>query len=159
MSYSPCIRATLEKYLYSHHWSYEYDEEKGALRMTVALKNSKLQECGVMIQLRDQYFIVYATTDIRAGEDCREKVADYLSRVNYGLRWGNFELDMSDGEIRYKVLVDCGKDCDSMPSDSVIEHSLYYPISAMEKYGDSLLGVMFGFMTPVEAIEKAEAEA
>lgn len=159
MFYAPCIRESLENYLKKNRWQYNVDEEKNAIVMNMGLKKSKLQECGLLIYLRENYYIVYATTEIRAGEDCRDKVADYLSRANYGLRWGNFEIDMSDGEIRYKVLVDCGKDCDCMPSDSVIEHSLYYPISTMEKYGDNLLAVMFGFMTPTEAIEKAEAEA
>ena len=156
MYYTPCIRNRVEEYLRAHDWKYEMDEDRGGLIMNVSLNNTKLQECGILILLRKDYYIVYATTDIRAGEDCRDKVADYLSRVNYGLRFGNFELDMIDGEIRFKTFVDCGKDCDCMPTDAVIERSLRSPRSALETYGDSLLAVMFGFMTPEEAVQKAE---
>jgi hypothetical protein len=30
-------------------------------------------------------------------------VCEFLTRVNYGLAAGNFELDFSDGEVRYKT--------------------------------------------------------
>lgn len=30
---------------------------------------------------------------------------EYITGANYGLRNGNFEMDVEDGEIRYKVYV------------------------------------------------------
>lgn len=31
-----------------------------------------------------------------------KRTAEFLTRANYGLVFGNFEMDMHDGEIRYK---------------------------------------------------------
>ena len=41
----------------------------------------------------------------RSPEGRREDVAQFLTRTNYGLAAGNFELDFEDGEIRYKTAI------------------------------------------------------
>ena len=155
MAYSYCIREAVEDFLREDDWRYQADDEKELIRMGVNLK-SKLKECKLIVDLREEFYLVYATINIQADEESRLRVAEYLSRANYGLRWGNFDLDMRDGEVRYKILVDCGDDCDCMPTKSVIERSIYFPASMMEKYGDGLLAVMYGFMSPEEACQQAE---
>ena len=39
-------------------------------------------------------------------EEMRVPMAEFLTRANYGLRIGNFEMDFEDGEVRYKSSVD-----------------------------------------------------
>ena len=41
-----------------------------------------------------------------AEEAKRPEAAEFVARANYGMRIGNFELDMEDGEVRFKVSVD-----------------------------------------------------
>ena len=36
-------------------------------------------------------------------EDKRDVVCRYITRANYGLRNGNLEMDLDDGEVRYKT--------------------------------------------------------
>ena len=157
MSYSMSIRRAIERFLTADDWRYTVNEEKELIRMGVNI-NSKLKETTLIIDLRDEFYIVYATINVEADDECREAGAEFLTRANYGMRWGNFELDMNDGEIRYKVLVDCGDDCDCLPTNSVIKNSIYIPAQMMQKYGNALLAVMYGFKTPKEAVEEAEAQ-
>jgi hypothetical protein len=49
--------------------------------------------------------LLYSICPQRAPEQRRSEVADFLTRANYGLAAGNFELDFNDGEIRYKSVV------------------------------------------------------
>lgn len=35
------------------------------------------------------------------------EIADFLCRVNYEIPYGNFEPDMTDGEVRFRCFVDC----------------------------------------------------
>ena len=35
-----------------------------------------------------------------------EAIAEFLTRTNYSMIIGNFELDFADGEIRYKTSID-----------------------------------------------------
>jgi hypothetical protein len=49
--------------------------------------------------------LVYSICPQRAPEQRRNEVAEFLTRANYGLAAGNFELDFADGEIRYKSVL------------------------------------------------------
>jgi hypothetical protein len=53
-----------------------------------------------------QQLIFYAVAATRAPEAARLRVAEFITRANYGLRIGNFELDFGDGEVRYKTSID-----------------------------------------------------
>lgn len=44
--------------------------------------------------------------DADVPEPKRTRVAEYLTRANYGLVIGNFELDMESGHVRYKTSMD-----------------------------------------------------
>lgn len=151
------VRNAVEDFLTSDEWHYRYNEENETIVAGVNIK-SKLKETELRIRIGDHRYIVYAYINIAADEDCRERVAEYIARANYGLTWGNFELDMRDGEIRYKYPVDFGDDCDTIPSDSIIARSIYIPCEMMQKYGDGLIAVMYDIKTPEEAIKEAEAD-
>jgi hypothetical protein len=48
----------------------------------------------------------YSVCPLTVPENRRLEVADFLTRANYGLALGNFELDFADGEIRYKTVLE-----------------------------------------------------
>ena len=76
-----------------------------------------------------------------------------ISRID-GTVPGNFELDFRDGEIRFKVFCRSG---DTILSDSQITDAIVTPLIQFDTYGDPLLSVLFGWKTPEEAIQEAEA--
>jgi hypothetical protein len=51
---------------------------------------------------------VYSVMPDRVPEERRTAVALLLARVNYGLILGNFEIDLDDGEVRFKASADFG---------------------------------------------------
>jgi hypothetical protein len=46
---------------------------------------------------------IYSVLPSRIPEERRDAVALLLTRINYGLIVGNFELDLDDGEVRFKA--------------------------------------------------------
>jgi len=52
-----------------------------------------------------ELILLYSICPLRAPEDRRDEVSQFLTRANYGLAAGNFELDFEDGEIRYKTVL------------------------------------------------------
>jgi hypothetical protein len=46
---------------------------------------------------------VYSVLPVHVPEERRTAVALLLARINYGLIIGNFELDLDDGEVRFKA--------------------------------------------------------
>ena len=77
-------------------------------------------------------------------------MAEYLTRANFNLRNGNFELNMSDGEIRFKTYVHTGA---STPDMNAARQAIFLPFLMIDRYGDGIIDVLFGFKTPREAIE------
>lgn len=100
-------------------------------------------------------FVLYAILSPQADEDARAEVADFLLRANYGMPDGNFEMDLSNGEVRFKIGIDfCGL---SLPS-LLVRNAILDAGAAIENYGPSLARVLRGEATALEAIEAAEGE-
>jgi hypothetical protein len=49
--------------------------------------------------------LLYSICPMRAPAGRRQEMSQFLTRANYGLAVGNFELDFEDGEIRYKTVL------------------------------------------------------
>jgi len=118
--------------------------------------DGKLKNTTAFFNCRDDSYTVNAYIALSADEDCRQKVAEYITRANYGLRFGCFEMDFNDGEIRYRLTLDC-EDRTGL-SDDLVRSTLVIPMRMLERYGDGLVAVMYGIMTPEEALNEAEKE-
>lgn len=154
MSYSKDIYRLITRHLDAKGYRYEFDADKELIRMGFSI-DCKLSSCDVLIDLRDDKYIVYSKIDMNADEQSRPEMAKLLAYINYGIIYGGFEMDFSDGEIRYRNPVNCN---DFLPSDEIIRRSISTPIAMMEKYGNALLGVMMGFIDAKTACEQAEAD-
>jgi hypothetical protein len=53
-------------------------------------------------QDRGSSLVAYAVCPVKAPADRRAGVSEVISRANYGLGAGNFEISFEDGVIRYK---------------------------------------------------------
>lgn len=152
MSYSTQIANTLISHMEENEYRYEFDREDGIIRMRFKIEG-KLDHVRFVLSIRDTCFTSYGCIDMNVEEAQRKEVAEFFTRANFGLRYGNFELDMNDGEIRYKVCVDCDH---STLSSQMIERSLDIPIYMFQRYGNELLKVMFGMESAEEAIKIVE---
>ena len=141
-------------YLDNDDWKYEYIEEKNLIKCGVNLK-CKLQNVNLTFTLREDGYTTYAICNMKADEETRKVIMEYLTMANYGLRAGNFELDLRDGEIRYKVNVNA-KGLDGV-STKIIEDSIMIPLMMMDRYGDGLAALLLGFSDPQTEIQKAES--
>lgn len=109
-----------------------------------------------IIDVKEDEFIVYAISPLGADDDDKKMMstmADFLCRTNYGLKNGNFELDMRDGEIRYKIFVDCES---IIPTTEIVRNSIYCPAAMFDQYGVGIVDIIFGSTTAKEAIAKCE---
>ena len=140
-------------YLDNDGWNYEYDDARKIIRTGVNLK-CKLQNSRLYISFSNDGFTVLATVSMKADAQYIQSIVEYLTRANFGLRSGSFEVDYRDGEIRYRVYTNY-KGMNTI-SKEIIEDSIMIPPLMFERYGDGLAALMFGFSDPVTEIEKAE---
>jgi hypothetical protein len=80
-------------------------------------------------------------------------VADFLTRANYGLIVGNFEMDLNDGEVRYKTSIDVEGD---ELTPALLRNLAYTNVKTMDRYLPGLMSVMYGALTSEQAIHMVE---
>jgi hypothetical protein len=143
---------TLGNFLEEDGWSPERVEQRYAYRSYYFGKHGELR-CYAQIRADLQQFIFYAVATFRVAEDSRLAVAEFITRANYGLRIGNFEMDFSDGEVRYKSSIDFEGE---RLTRNLIKYAIYPVVQTMDYYMPGLMKVAFGGMAPHEAIQEIE---
>ena len=134
-------------------WRYEYDAEKHLIKMGITLK-SKIKSGRIFIDVKQDCYAVYLCAPISGDKDNLGELLKYLAMANYGLLNGNFEVDVRDGEIRYKTFVNC--DGLQSLSPAVIQDSIYVGCLMMDRYGDGIAALALGFSDADTEIKKAE---
>ena len=133
--------------------SFEERGDFGVFSIRMKLR-CRMQSAQMIILVREDNFSTITTLPLSADVDHRLAVAEYLTRVNWGMRNGNFELNMADGEIRFKSYMHTGS---SAPDANGARLCIMLPFLMIDRFGDGLLDVLFGMKTPREAFEAAQA--
>jgi hypothetical protein len=145
---------TLRQFLEADGWYPQLLDDKTIFRLAFDGKNGELR-CYAQVRVELEQFLFYAVAPVKVPEEVRSDVAEFLTRANYGLRIGNFELDYRDGEVRYKTSLDFEGET---LTNHFIRNTIYPAVQTMDRYLKGLLSVMFGGRTPKEAIEEVEGE-
>ena len=118
------IADAINQYLIDEEWNFSFDEEDGVFKFNVGSK-TKAKQARYVILVKNSSYTVYVYSPIGADAEDKDslcRIAEFICRANYGLNLGNFELDMRDGEIRFKYSVDC--DGGSVPNTEIIRNSI-----------------------------------
>ena len=142
-------------FLDADDWHYEYDAEHSVIRAGVTLK-CKLKSARMFIRFRDTDYNVYMVAPISADPAKLGEVLRFTAQANYGLASGNFEVDVDDGEIRYKSYVDCDG-LETLPKE-FFDDGINACWSMMERYGNGFAALAMGFSDADTEIKKAEAD-
>jgi len=89
-------------------------------------------------------------------EQNRDAVSCYLSRANYGLLLGGFQMDYDDGELSY-VISGCHEENESL-SDYVILRYTYLGFNMFDDYIPGVFAIIYGGKNPGEAYENVSRE-
>lgn len=100
-------------------------------------------------QEHDQ-LVVYGVLPDNVGEDNRIPVGAFLAALNYGLKIGNFEIDLGDGEVRFRA----GIDVEGGTLTAAMVRSLAAAcVLNVDLYATAISSVASGEMTPEEALD------
>ncbi len=144
----------LRDWLDSDDWHYEYDAEHHLIRAGITL-DCKLRNARIFIPIReDGSYIVNIYSPVNGDPAHIDELVKYIAMANYGLANGNFDIDVSDGEVRYKIYVNC-KDLEKLPAQ-IIKDSIYAGWCMMDRYGNGIAALAMGFSDAETEIKKAE---
>jgi hypothetical protein len=147
--------ATLGTFLESDGWHPQALDDNHVYRLYFAGQNGE-QACFAQVRVELEQFLFYCVMPVRVPENMRAAIAEYLTRANYGLRIGNFEMDFSDGEVRYKSSLDF--EGESL-TPNLIRNTIYPAVQTMDRYIPGMLAVIYGGKSPEEAIAEVEQSA
>lgn len=154
MAYSTAICDVLRSLFDSLGIRSSFEERQDEAVFTIRMKQRcRLQSTQMIVIVRADSFSTLTTLPLSADADHRLAVAEYLTRVNFNMRNGNFELNMNDGEIRFKTYVHAGA---GAPDPNAARLAVMLPFLMIDRYGDGLLEVLFGLKSPREAYEATE---
>lgn len=138
--------------------TYSYASKLGAFSINCGFDDNFLGDIRVLLipEQRDgKYLNIYSQYGKKA-DSCPLQMADFLTRANYGLPIGNFELDQEDGEIRFRIFISL--EPGQVPSKQKIIDSLCLSIGIYKKYGQGIVAVLSGELSPKEAVALCELE-
>lgn len=139
------------------------DEDEGIIRGALTLRRATVP---LFARVRETQFLVliYTILPVRCPESKFPEMLELLTRANWGLPLGNYEMDLSDGEIRFKTSVDVeGVPLDqpvgAPAAEMAITNTLMANKVAMDRYLPAILGLIYGDETVVTLIDRAEGRA
>lgn len=146
------ILDALSGFFESDGWSVDPVPGQSSLRMQFRGK-SGTWACYAQARERDRQFLFYSVCPVSVPEARRAAVAEYLTRANYGLLIGNFEMDLADGEVRCKTGMDVER---TELTDDLVRPAVYANVVTMDKYLPGISSVVYGDASPVEAIAEID---
>ncbi len=148
------ILDTAAQFLEADNWPYSQVEGKTIYKTGFEGKNGQFT-CYAQERGEQEQFVFYSIFPVRAPENKLADIAEFITRANYGMIIGNFELDYSDGEIRYKTSVDVEE---IEISEPLVRHLVYANVLTIDKYFPGLMRVIYAGIAPSDAINEVEGE-
>jgi len=106
----------------------------------------------LQVNVHAERFVVNFIFEGYVPQERRIAVAEFITRANWGLIEGNFELNFDDGALRYKVGLDFSS-CEL--TDVWIRNCMLNGMDSIELYAISLNEVIVGITDPETANREA----
>ena len=128
-------------------------EQEPALQMSFQGENGQWM-CFVKVREEQEQLIFYSISPVKVAENKRLVMAEFLSRANFGLSIGNFELNFADGEIRYKTSIAAkGNGVNS----ALIGQLIFANLLTMDEYLPGIMSIIYTELSAVEVIAQIES--
>lgn len=105
------------------------------------------------VDAEDELFQVFGLIPNAVPAGSRPAIAEMITRANYDLRIGKFEMDFSDGELRYQVYHALGG---VTLDDATIRRAIVTTLGMLDRYVPAFLSVIYANESPEDAIRHAE---
>jgi len=140
----------VKKFFEDDDWSFEVKDN--SIRCGIKAKNESFK-IRVVVRTEKELISLYVYYPITVPEDKRREVCETITRMNYGLSFGWCEMDMNDGELRFRSF---------MPTDDApffpeqLKTILYSGVNTADRYFPAFMSVIYGNKSSEEAIKEIE---
>lgn len=147
---------TAARFMLEDDWPVSREDPLSAIR-TIYKGDSGQWNCYARARGTTGQLGFFSLCPVYVPDERRLAMAEFLTRANYGLVMGNFEMDMSDGEIRYKT----SADLEEVPLDApwmgkYLQNLFYANVTTMDRYLPGILRVISSDESPEDVIASIE---
>ena len=145
--YDTTIQALMEA-----EYKFRTTDDASIIQMGFSLENGTYQ---LYMKIREdrRQVLLFGYLDSKVPPDKRGQVAEVLVRANYGLLIGNFELDMDNGDLRYKTSVDVDG---GQLTPKMVQNLIAVNVGTLNRYVPAVLSVIYGNVDPKDAFQKVD---
>lgn len=147
------VMATVRRYMARRGWSFErYDHD--------AITGMVRGDNGVWEWMarctNDGEFLWFCTyAPVNVPRKRRAAVSEYISLVNWGLYFGNFEFCWADGRVAYRTAIPLAG---RRPPGAALEHQTYASFWQMDWHLPGLMAVAHGKVSPRRALRRVRRQ-
>ena len=140
-------------HLDENDWSHSAFEDKGYFSTSARLRDASVR---MIVDVTEQEswdrVLVYSIFPTYVPAYRRSAILEAINRINYTLAFGSIEMDMRDGEIRVRTVVEGTGDL----GGPMIERAMTSNLKTTSRYLAALLAIGFGNAAPDAVVELAE---
>lgn len=142
------IAESIAEFFAAENWAIRNVGRDTAFSMTFK-GNSGEWTCVAQAFEDERHFVFYSACPVKADRKSFAAVAELITRLNFSLLSGNFEMGYLDGEIRLRTGIEIpGVDLHR----SLIDRVVYGNVATMDMYLPAILDVIEKQATPLDAI-------
>ncbi|MEC8379014.1 MAG: YbjN domain-containing protein [Myxococcota bacterium] len=132
----------------------DIEDEDGAVVLFGAINTDiGLIRFGSWLHSDPDRMVFYVYHPIQILYSARVAVMELVTRLNYGLTWGCFEMDMGDGELRFRV----GLHMDGCKIErQLIHNAIHHGISTLLYYHSAVSSLLYDNMSPEQSLALLE---
>lgn len=138
--------------LEERHVKYARYEDSPTL-VFLAHTDSAIHACTINVRERRPLVRCLLYVACRVPPEKRAGAAELFARINYGLGLGGFELDCTDGEIRYRTSIDvAGGDL----TPEMVAALIFTTVGTVDRYYPAIMAFLWNDMAPEDAVAMIE---
>lgn len=145
----------LKQYFSNNQWQYTYyrprsSDSQQSHHLSLRMRHKQLN-CGYLfrVQEKNKLLAVYGILPFLIPESHQSAAMLLITQINYDMLIGNLEMDINDGEIRYKHAIDVET---IGINDEIIEH-LLQSVIAMTTVANELFSDLLNNQYPAEDMQ------
>lgn len=134
-------------------WKFGQAEHSNVLRFGFAGKNANYEGV-IVVEEAPEDILMLLRAPNNVPESRRLAVAEFLTRANYGMKFGVFEMDFGDGDVRFKMSTVLRE---GQLSPQMVHAMIGISLTTLDRHYPALMAVCFGNQLASEAAAAVRA--
>jgi len=131
-------------------WDFQWMAQTSTLSLDFHGRNGHWRCYAQAIDANSQ-FMFYSVAPVRVPQQRRQRMAEFVTRVNYGLLGGCLEMNFDDGKVRLRTGIDV-EGAELVPA--LIRQVVYGNLIQFDYYLPGLMAVMYADTPPEQILRE-----